>query len=475
MKRNVLKPLVIIGSLIAVTCAALAYSGGKTPTSDSPTPPPPVSHREGILTLSGRLTQDKIFIGGDGTAALDLTLTADDIAAPDSGGRRSVDMVVVLDRSGSMEGQKINDARRAVLDLIGQLSAEDRFALVSYSSTVHRHSVLLPVTPGNRERLFSEVKRITAGGGTNLGAGLDLGMTTLKTAPKTGSLGRLILISDGLANEGIIDPAALGNMAAAAREHDFAVSTVGVGNDFNETLMTAIADRGTGNYYYLENPTAFAEVFQQEFRSTLAAAATGVTVTVPLAGGMTLIDASGYPVQIKGGRAVFHPGDLRSGQTRKFFLTFKVPARAETRFEIKDIAVAYTHADARHTAVLSDPFVIACVNDPAAAVASIRKDAWEKKVLQDDYGRLKNQVAADIRSGKAPQAIEKIRKYQADQQAINAVVGSAEVEKNLKEDVAQLEGMVHETFSGSADEVQTKQKRAAKALQFESYKDRRAK
>jgi Ca-activated chloride channel family protein len=475
MKRNVVKPLVIIGSLIVVTCAALAYSGGKTPKVNPPTPPPPVSSREGILTLSGRLTQDKIFIGGDGTTSLDLTLTADDVTAPDPSSRRQVDMVVVLDRSGSMEGRKLHDARRAVLDLIGQLSAGDRFALISYANTVHRHSALLPVTAGSRERLFSEVKRIQAGGGTNLGAGLDLGMTTLKKAPKTGSLGRLILISDGLANEGVTDPLALGNMAAAAREHDFAVSTVGVGNDFNETLMTAIADRGTGNYYYLENPAAFAEVFQQEFRNTLAAAATGVTVTVPLSGGMTLIDASGYPVHIRDNAAVFHPGDLRSGQTRNFFLTFRVPARKETRFEIKDIAVAYTHGDVRHTAVLSDPFKIACVKNQADAFASIRKKSWERKVLQEDYGKLKDQVAADIRSGKAPQALEKIRKYQADQQAVNAVVGSARVEENLKEDVSRLEGMVQETFSGPADEVQTKQKRAAKALQFESYKDRRAK
>lgn len=471
MKKNVARPLVVIGTLIAATCAALAWSGATHPDPA----PPPASSREEILTLSGRLTQDKVFIGGNGTATMELTLTADDTTLPDPGGRRPVDMVVVLDRSGSMAGRKLGDARRAVQDLIGRLSERDRFALVSYSSTVRRHSALLPASPGHRSHLLAEVDRIEAGGGTNLGSGLDLGMRLLESDPKNGSLGRLILISDGLANEGVVDPSALGSMAAAAREYGFAVSTVGVGDDFNETLMTAIADRGTGNYYYLAKPAAFAEVFQQEFQSTLAAAATGVTVRVPLSRGMALIDAAGYPVQLEGGAAVFHPGDLRSGQTRRFFLTFQVPARAAARYQIRDIAVAYTHGDVRQTAVLSHPFEIACVTDPAAAVASIRKRVWEKKVLQEDYGRLKSQVAADIRSGRAPQAIEKIRKYQAEQEAINAVVGSAEVDANLKEGVLRLEEMVQETFTGSADEVQAKQKRAAKALQFESYRERRSK
>ena len=476
MKRIAVKPLVAILALIAVTCAALAYSGGKTPVESPPEgPPPTVSSREGILTLSGRLTQDKIFIGGDGTATLDLTLTADDVAAPDPVGRRQVDTVVVLDRSGSMEGRKLQDARQAVQDLIGRLSPGDRFALISYSSTAHRHTPLLPVTPDTRERLLSEVTRIAAGGGTNLGSGLDLGMKTLEAAPKTGNTGRLILISDGLANEGVTDPAALGNMAAGARRHEFAVSTVGVGDDFNETLMTAIADRGTGNYYYLANPAAFAEVFRQEFHGTLAAAATGVTVTVPLSKGMTLADASGYPVQTNGGAAIFHPGDLQSGQTRRLFLTFGLPARAEARVDIEGIKVAYTHEGVRRTAVLPGAFTVACVADPAAAVASIRKDVWEKKVLQEDYGRLKQKVADDIRSGKAPQAMERIRKYQAEQQAVNAVVGSAMVDENLNEGIPELEEMVRKTFSGPAGEVEARQKRAAKTLQFESYKDRRDK
>jgi Ca-activated chloride channel family protein len=378
MKTKAVASLVIISAMMAASFAAPAWSDTPQPDAASPSVP----SRGGILALSGRLTQNKIFAGGDGSVVLELSLTADRIAAPVPESRRAVDMVVVLDRSGSMAGRKLNNAGRAIADLIGRLSERDRFALVSYAGTVRRHTPLLPATTAHRSRLLTEVAQIEAGGGTNLGAGLEMGMALLKSAPKRSGLGRLILISDGLANKGIVDPAALGRRAADAREYGFAVSTVGVGDDFNETLMTTLADRGAGTYYYLANPAVFAEVFQQELRGMFAAAATSVTVTVPLNGGVALIDASGYPVEVLGRTAVFHPGDLRSGQTRRFFLTLQVPARAGARFWVRDIAAAYTHDGRRYAARLPDLFEIACVTDPAAAMASIHKSAWERKVLQ---------------------------------------------------------------------------------------------
>ena len=103
----------------------------------------------------------------------------------------------------------------------------------------------------------------------------------------------------------------LGNMATISTENGFAVSTVGVGSDFNEHLMTYIADRGAGNYYYLENPNLFAEVFLKEFKITRAAAATSVEVRIPLRDGLTVVDASGYPIQMKNGQAVIQQGNFR--------------------------------------------------------------------------------------------------------------------------------------------------------------------
>jgi Ca-activated chloride channel family protein len=115
--------------------------------------PPVISGKNGVVTLSGNLTQDKVLFGSDGMAALALTLTADEVFDLDRGDANHVDMVIVLDRSGSMNGRKIGDAKRAALSLLSSLSAADRFGLVTYSDGVQRRSGLIKITPANRARL----------------------------------------------------------------------------------------------------------------------------------------------------------------------------------------------------------------------------------------------------------------------------------------------------------------------------------
>ncbi|MBW2430207.1 MAG: VWA domain-containing protein, partial [Deltaproteobacteria bacterium] len=320
MKRKRFKNFLLITVLMAATGAAMAYSSSKTNyffqkrANVSPQHQPV---KNGIISVSGHLVQDKVLQGSDGTLGLKLTLQAEETAAPNRGEPRNVDLVIVLDRSGSMKGRKINEARQAVLKLLSGLGAKDRFALVTYSDGVQIASSLLNVTRKNQQLLESAVSRVRVGGGTNLGAGLQAGINLLGSFDRNTNAAKVILISDGLANKGITDVQALSGIAAVAVEKEFAVSTVGVGDEFNEYLMTTIADQGTGSYYYLENPAAFAEVFQKEFHDTRASIVNNLKIELPLKDGISLADAAGYPINFRNGRAVFHPGSLHSGQTRK--------------------------------------------------------------------------------------------------------------------------------------------------------------
>jgi Ca-activated chloride channel family protein len=293
-------------------------------------------------------------------------------------------------------------------------------------------------------------------------------------ARRNGNLAKVILVSDGLANQGITNPTALGNMASVAVRKEFAISTVGVGADFNEHLMTTIANRGTGNYYYLENPNAFAAVFRKEFHNTKTAAATSVEVRIPLTGGMSLVDAGGYPVETSENQAVFYPGDVLSGQTRKLFLTLQVPTNEEATFEMKGITVRYLQEGRPCSVSLSKPFKIACVKNQDEVFASINKSEWEQKVLGDDYNRLREEVAADIKQGNEKEALDRIDRYYHKQQAVNSVVGSSQVEDNLDKDLGELRGFVEETFQGEPEAVVHKQKKNAKVLQYEGYSGRRS-
>jgi Ca-activated chloride channel family protein len=283
----------------------------------------------------------------------------------------------------------------------------------------------------------------------------------------------VILISDGLANKGITDSTRLGTMAGVAVEKEFAVSTVGVGNDFNEQLMTAIADRGAGNYYYLENPMAFAEVFQKELFYSKATVATHVSISFPLNNEISLVDASGYAIEIQNDQAVFYPGDLRSGQIRKLFLTLRVPTGTTGSFEIGRIKARYRFNGRQMETTLDGSYKIACVKNPKEVRASIDKKSWTEKVINEDYNRLKQEVAADIKTGKKQKALQRIHSYYREQESINEAVDSAEVTQNLDRDLKELRQRVEDTFQGAPAAVSRKQKANSKAMQYEGYKGRR--
>ena len=473
MKKELLKPFVLVGCLIAVTCVAMAYSNREH--SSGVAVAPVIGVPQGVVSVNAKLVQDKIFAGGDGTVSLALTLSADAISDDQSDVTQNVDMVFVLDRSGSMQGQKLRDARSAVLKLLYRLSDKDRFGMVSYANGVIKHTALVNVTAYERKRLEAVIRGINAGGGTNLGAGLQTGINVLLTARNNGNIGKVLLISDGLANQGVTDPFALGNMASLAVEKAFAIIKVRVGNDFNEQPMTKLADRGAGSYHYMENPNAFAGIFEKEFNHTRMVAAGAVAIEVPLANGVTLVNASGFPIEQRDGYAVFHPGDIQAGQSRKLFLTFKVPTNRERKFELNGIRVRYLHKDRTYIAALSEPLHIACVKDKKAVISSIKPQVWEKKVLQDDYNKLVEEVAADVKRGNEQDALKKINHYKNEQELANRVIKSPRVAANLDKDVGALKEMVTETFKGDRQTVELKQKRNAKALQYEGYLKRRAK
>ncbi len=470
MNRPRLKSVILIMALIVATGAAMAY--GARDKKISPPPPATISG-SGPLTISGHLVQTHVLKGSPGRVGLELVLSAASGPERHSTGGPGIDLVVVLDRSGSMQGAKLEFARRSLLDLIAGLTERDRLALFSYSDTVHQHSDLLAVTAAGRRTLQYEVSAIQANGATNIGGGLRAGIDLIAAAGRPGHPGRVILISDGLANRGVTDPEALGRLAAAAAGKEFAVSTVGVGADFNEFLMTRIADQGAGAYYYLDNPAAFAETFQREFLAVKSTAAAGIALTLSLPPGVRIVAASGYPVTMNGETALFHPGSLRFGETRRLFLTLGVPTGEEARFALGRITARYRHDGEVHEVFMENAFTIACVEDEERVISSIDRPLWERQVLSDDYNRLKQEVAAEISAGRADAAHQRISAYKGRQSALNGHLNSPSVAHNLETDVKDLERRVDETFQGPAAAVMEKQKSTSKSMQYEGYSNMR--
>ncbi len=304
---------------------------------------------------------------------------------------------------------------------------------------------------------------------------MQRGIDILTEAEKTGNIGKLILISDGLANQGITDPVALGNMAGTSVEMEFGLSTIGVGIDYNEQLMTMLADRGTGNYHFLDDPARFAQVFEKEFNCARAVAATSVKVKIPVQNGVSVVDVAGFPFQTENNNVIFYPGDLLSGQERKLFVTLKLPTDKECNIDLGSISAEYMNKGKHCVDTIDEHLRIARVRDRQQGSASIEKKEREDKITQEEYSKLKEQVAYDIKGGKKDEAMAKIQKYYDDVSVVNSAVGSAEVSQNLDQELGDLREAVEETFVGTPSAVQEKQKAASKAIQYEGYSVRRSK
>jgi Ca-activated chloride channel homolog len=459
-------------ALIIITGGALSYVSAREERSDSNAQ---VAVNQGPVSMTVNLVQDKVLKGSDGRVAVALTLAADEIVQPDQPTQQHADLVVILDRSGSMSGQKIHDARLAVLRLIERLTDKDRLAVVAYSNGANTVWPLTHMTDVHRSQAEAAVRQIFTGGGTNLGGGLSEGISALMQVPARERQRKLILISDGLANQGITDPIALGNMAAGAAEHNFTVSTVGVGLDFNEILMTTLADHGAGRYYFLEDPRTFAQVFDKELQATRTVAASGLEIHIPQTDGMRLVNAGGYPITTQGKVAVVRPGDLLSGQQRTLYLTFQVPTDKERSFHLGAFQARFLDNGAPRELTQDTGLSLACLADQEAVLGSIDKAGWGEQVVKEDYSQLKEEVADAIRLGRKQHALTKIQEYEDRNRKINAAVGSSEVAKNLDEDVNMLRQSVKDTFTGAPAAVAEKKKQQSKALQYESYQIRRDK
>src|SRR5262249_27236724 len=386
----------------------------------------------GPVSFSGTLDRSAVLLGHDGFARIELAIAAAPGEAPRAA-RRPTALMIILDRSGSMSGDKITNARAAVREMLAQLGSDDRFALVTYSDAATLAIPLSPVDDAQRSAWTAVVAEIQPDGGTNMSSGLDLGLDVLEHARQDGRVPHVILISDGLANEGDASPQGLTRRAARAARGEFMLSTVGVGADFNEYLMTALADAGTGNYYYVQDSGDLGAVFAREFDAARSTVASGLAVQIEPGPGVRVVDAAGYPLEADGTRVVFRPGSLFAGQARRIWVTLAVPQQAVGEYDLGRFSLSY--GEGRERTVLSFAATprIAFVRSEAEFFSGIDVPAWSRAVVVDAYNEMQEAVAHDVKEGRRDEALRKVQRFKDETAGLNAHIQSAPVAAELQQ------------------------------------------
>jgi Ca-activated chloride channel family protein len=247
-------------------------------------------------------------------------------AAQTKTGRQPLNFCAILDVSGSMQGEKIKQAKDAVQKSLHLLREGDVFSLVTFSNQVGTAFEPRRVGSQTRRVVESSLQEIVAGGMTALDGGLALGLKNLATQKLETNLA--LLLSDGQANVGETDLEKVGQRGFAARQQGMIVSTLGVGQDYNEALMAEIATQGGGRFYHIETAGQIVAFLAGELGEVASLAARETTLHLDLPDGATLVPlSSAYPAQQGGGKATIAIGDIPSDTELEITLRMTLPAQ----------------------------------------------------------------------------------------------------------------------------------------------------
>ena len=263
-----------------------------------------------------------------------LILMAKMTAAERPGATRApLNVGLMLDRSGSMQGAKLEHCKSAARYGISQLAASDCCSVVVFNNLIESLCRHLPMQ--HKDSLMNRLELVQAEGGTNLSGAWLQGAAQVEKSRTAGQVCRLLLLTDGLPTDGLTHPESLQRIARDLAARGIYTTTIGCGSDVDEDLLRSLADLGGGNFHLIESPEQASTVFAREFQELLKIVAQNVRLRVLPGEGVTLL---GSPQDldfqaVEGGYEV-NLGDLFAGDDRRLLIELGVPPSGQSGISV---------------------------------------------------------------------------------------------------------------------------------------------
>lgn len=369
-------------------------------------------------------------------------------ASISDGARPQASLQVVLDRSGSMSGAPLEGAKKALVALVRRLEPSDNFGLVTFDDSAQ---VVVPAGPlTDKENVIRLIEGVYSGGSTDLSAGYLRGLREIRrVSSKQG--GSVLVISDGHVNAGIKDVDEFASVTAKAYGDRVVTSTLGYGQGYDETLLSAIARSGSGNHVFADNPDSAGAAIAGEVDGLLSKVVQALSLTINFEPAVEFIRLyNDLPAtQVGDGQVMVELGDLYAEEARKVLLKFKVPAMAALGLaRVATLELAYVELPGLVEQVASLPITVNVVPGDEAA-GRIPHPTVRSEVLFQEAQDTKRRASEAFEVGDVAAAKRRLGRTQRrlrDALTIAPESARADIQAELDE-VVRMEAMTDEVGS----------------------------
>lgn len=340
---------------------------------------------QSVLEASSRPQRTTIQISIEGLAPVRTTAIAAEKAP--------LNLSLVLDKSGSMGGTKIENLRRAALDILDRMGPRDVLSIVTFDDA---SEVILPATRvTDPDAIRTRIRGIQPGGMTALFGGVSNGIAQARKFKGEGRSTRLVLVSDGQANVGPSSVSELAALGRSAGKEGIPVTTVGLGEGYNEDLMQQLALNADGNHDFAQEPSDLARIFDREFGEAQEIVATDLVVKFRCPDGIRPVRVIDRDARISGQELSVRWNQVAGGQRKILLVEVEVPAgKAGSTVELGSATVAARERATGASTVAEAKAAASYSEDRVAAVASVDRTAKAAVVRATANENLKKAISA---------------------------------------------------------------------------------
>lgn len=287
------------------------------------------------------------------------------------GTRLPLNLALVIDRSGSMDGEPLEYAKRACGYVVDLLEPNDILSVITFEETAE---VIMPARRVVNKALVKEyINRIYAGNTTNLSDGLMQGCMQVASVKSENSLNRVLLLTDGEPTAGIKDFASIVSQVSEQKSRGITVTALGFGPDYNEELLAGIARRSGGNYYHVSRPDLIPEVFRRELDTLMRITARNLRLRVQAQRGVQMKQVYGQQPSFGSHAAEIVLPDVERESAISSLWQFELSPRPEGNFRTIRAELIYDDASTERTERLVAEVVQTFTSDEALIAANVNK------------------------------------------------------------------------------------------------------